>query len=84
MILLPLFAILLSHSTVRAQQAFFPAAIPLAVRSPYLNCWLQSGPAPASAFGSTWPTTFNVSQVCHLCTVYLAGDEILSLPRVRS
>ena len=61
-ILLPLFALLLSHN-VRAQQAFLPSAIPLAVRSPYLNCWLQSGPEPL--FGSTWPTTFNISQVCH-------------------
>ncbi|KAF8497594.1 hypothetical protein F5888DRAFT_301200 [Russula emetica] len=60
MILLPLFALLLSRN-VKAQQPFFPSAIPLAVRSPYLNCWLQSGAAPA--FGSTWPTTFNNSQI---------------------
>jgi len=80
-ILLPLLALLLSHN-VTAQQAFFPSAIPLAVRSPYLNCWLQSGIAPA--FGSTWPTTVDISQVCHPSTVYLAADEILSFPRVRS
>ena len=61
-ILLPLYALLLFHD-VKAQQAFFPSAIPLAVRSPYLNCWLQPGTAPG--FGSTWPTTFNISQVCH-------------------
>lgn len=67
MITLPLFAFLLSHN-VRAQQSFFPPAIPLAVRSPYLNCWLQTGTPPV--FGATWPTSFNVSQVCHPCTVY--------------
>ena len=46
----------------RAQQTFYPVAIPLAVRSPYLNCWL-----PLSN-GSTWdrtlPTTYDLSQVC--------------------
>jgi hypothetical protein len=63
MILLPLFALLLSHN-VRAQD-FFPSAIPLAVRSPYLNCWLQSGSATTPLFGSTWPTNFNNSQVCY-------------------
>src|SRR6267154_5413971 len=44
MFLLPLLALLLSHN-VRAQQPFFPSAIPLAVRSPYLSCWLQPGAA---------------------------------------
>lgn len=36
---------------------FNPPALPLAVRSPYLNTWLQQGPnpAPASAF---WPGTW--------------------------
>jgi hypothetical protein len=46
----------------RAQQTFYPVAIPLAVRSPYLSCWL-----PLSN-GSTWdrtlPTTSDLSQVC--------------------
>ena len=83
MILLPLFALLLSH-TVRAQQYFLPTAIPLAVRSPYLNCWLQT--RSPTVFGSTWPTSFNLSQVCHPCTVYLndkfSAFHVSSDPRV--
>jgi hypothetical protein len=63
MIFLPLLALLLSRN-VTAQVTSVPPAIPLAVRSPYLSCWLQSGNATA-AFGQTWPTTFNRSQVCH-------------------
>ena len=46
----------------QAQQTFYPVAIPLAVRSPYLSCWL-----PLSN-GTTWdrtlPTTYDLSQVC--------------------
>ncbi len=48
---------------VRAQVTFVPPALPLAVRSPYLNCWLQNG--NGALFGQTWPTTFNHNQVCH-------------------
>jgi hypothetical protein len=62
-IFLPLLALLLSRN-VRAQATFVPPAIPLAVRSPYLSCWLQNS-NPATLFGQTWPTTFNHSQVCH-------------------
>jgi hypothetical protein len=60
MILLPLLTLLLS-SNVKAQQTFFPPAVPLAVRSPYLTSWdyLTNG----SVFGQTWPTTFNNSMV---------------------
>ncbi|KAF8491808.1 hypothetical protein F5888DRAFT_1619585 [Russula emetica] len=60
-IFLPLLALLLSRN-VRAQVTFVPFAVPLAVRSPYLNCWLQDG-NPATSFGQTWPTTFNYPQV---------------------
>ena len=58
---------LLLSPTVRAQQTFFPPAIPLAVRSPYLTCWdyLTNG----SVFGQVWPTNFD-SKVCR--PVYLA------------
>ncbi len=63
MILLPLVALLFSND-VRAQQALTPSAYPLAVRSPYLNCWVQYGDPNAPLFGLTWPTTFNRSQVC--------------------
>ncbi|KAH9996263.1 DUF1793-domain-containing protein [Russula vinacea] len=60
MILLPLLTLLFSHN-VKAQQTFFPPAIPLAVRSPYLTSWdsLTNG----SVFGQTWPTTFNNSMI---------------------
>ncbi|KAI9513397.1 hypothetical protein F5148DRAFT_990760 [Russula earlei] len=64
-VLLLLLAILLSPTT-RAQQALFPAAIPLAVRSPYLSCWdhVTNG----TVFGQLWPATYNQSQVVHPLT----------------
>ncbi|KAF8491815.1 hypothetical protein F5888DRAFT_1619594 [Russula emetica] len=37
-------------------------AVPLAVRSPYLNCWLHDN-ENVSTSGQTWPTTFNPSQI---------------------
>ncbi|KAF8480056.1 hypothetical protein DFH94DRAFT_692413 [Russula ochroleuca] len=60
MILLLLLAFLL-YPNAKAQQTFFPPAIPLAVRSPYLTCWdyLTNG----SVFGQIWPTTFNGSMI---------------------
>ncbi|KAF8497612.1 hypothetical protein F5888DRAFT_1923669 [Russula emetica] len=60
-IFLPLLALLLSRN-VRAQVTSIPPTVPLAVRSPYLSCWLQNG-NPATTFGQTWPTTFNHSQI---------------------
>ncbi|KAJ7662636.1 hypothetical protein DFH06DRAFT_1042656 [Mycena polygramma] len=41
----------------RAQQTFFPGAVPLAVRSPTFNCWLdtRNGSNPMT----TWPTFWN-------------------------
>ncbi|KAH9175704.1 hypothetical protein EDB89DRAFT_2066274 [Lactarius sanguifluus] len=39
----------------RAQQTLFPAATPLAVRSPYLNCWNHAN--------TTWPGTFEPYQI---------------------
>jgi len=49
----------------RAQQTPFPSigvTVPLAVRSPYLNCWnpLQN----SSTFGRFWPTNVDVTAVC--------------------
>ncbi|KAH9171795.1 hypothetical protein EDB89DRAFT_1886504 [Lactarius sanguifluus] len=45
----------------RAQQTFFPAAIPLAVRSPYLNCWDHT--TNGTNLGNLWPTTSDPSQI---------------------
>ncbi|KAH9171796.1 hypothetical protein EDB89DRAFT_2096462 [Lactarius sanguifluus] len=45
----------------RAQQTLFPAAIPLAVRSPYLSCWDHT--TNGTNLGSLWPTTSNPSQI---------------------
>jgi len=46
----------------QAQQAFYPVGIPLAVRSPYLSCWLPL--SNGSAWDRTLPTTSDLSQVC--------------------
>ncbi|KAI0278702.1 hypothetical protein BGY98DRAFT_916704, partial [Russula aff. rugulosa BPL654] len=56
MILLLLFALLLSSNVAS------PAATPLAVRSPYLNCWLHFNET-ATSITHTWPTTSNLSQI---------------------
>jgi hypothetical protein len=45
----------------RAQQTLFPAAIPLAVRSPYLSCWDQT--TNGTNLGTLWPTTSNPKQI---------------------
>ncbi|KAJ7779914.1 hypothetical protein B0H16DRAFT_1359620 [Mycena metata] len=42
---------------VQAQQTFFPAAVPLAVRTPTFNCWLQTG--NGSNPMTSWPTFWN-------------------------
>ncbi|KAH9036047.1 hypothetical protein EDB83DRAFT_1770629 [Lactarius deliciosus] len=39
----------------RAQQTLYPAAIPLAVRSPYLSCWMFT--INGTNIGRLWPTT---------------------------
>jgi hypothetical protein len=62
-IVLLLFLSILLSPTIRAQQ--LSPTYPLAVRSPYLNCWLQFNNTFSVGFGHTWPTTFNHSQVCH-------------------
>jgi hypothetical protein len=46
----------------RAQQTFYPVAIPLAVRSPYLSCWLPL--SNGTPWDRTLPTTSDLSQVC--------------------
>ena len=48
--LLPLLASVVTH----AEQTFYPASIPLSVRSPYLNIWLNST-AGAPTIGNSWP-----------------------------
>ncbi|KAJ7884201.1 DUF1793-domain-containing protein [Mycena olivaceomarginata] len=40
-----------------AQQTFFPAAVPLAVRTPTFNCWLNT--SNGSNPMATWPTFWN-------------------------
>ncbi|KAI9433017.1 hypothetical protein H4582DRAFT_2188442 [Lactarius indigo] len=45
----------------KAQQTLFPAAIPLAVRSPYLSCWDHT--TNGTHLGSLWPTTSNPGQI---------------------
>ncbi|KAH9063193.1 hypothetical protein EDB87DRAFT_1558504 [Lactarius vividus] len=45
----------------RAQQTLFPAAIPLAVRSPYLNCWDHT--TNGSTIASRWPKTPTAGQI---------------------
>ncbi|KAH9000742.1 hypothetical protein EDB86DRAFT_3075192 [Lactarius hatsudake] len=45
----------------RAQQTLFPAAIPLAVRSPYLSCWDRT--TNGTNLGNLWPTTSDPSQI---------------------
>ncbi|KAF8497614.1 hypothetical protein F5888DRAFT_1613618 [Russula emetica] len=56
MIFLPLLALLLSCN-VRAQ-GFQVPAVPLAVRSPYLNCWLQNLNS-TTIINQTWPTSLD-------------------------
>lgn len=51
-----LFLTLLFPNT-RAQQTLFPAAIPLAVRSPYLSTWYHI--TNGTVFGQLWPATYN-------------------------
>lgn len=67
--LLLFLSFLLSPNTTRAQlnleQISDSPIIPLAVRSPYLNCWLQYNETSTRSFGHTWPTTSKLSQVCH-------------------
>ena len=64
------------HSpTARAQfgvpQFLYPPTMPLAVRSPYLNCWLQAN-MTAVSFVHTLPTTSNYSQVLPIPYILLA------------
>ena len=56
MMLLLVLALLFSPNA-RAQRTFFPPAIPLAVRSPYLSSWnhITNG----TVFGQSWPGTYN-------------------------
>ncbi|KAF8497617.1 hypothetical protein F5888DRAFT_1613412 [Russula emetica] len=61
-IILVLFLSFLLSPNTRAQELSFTPSFPLAVRSPYLNCWLQFNNTYTAGFG-TWPTTFNHSQV---------------------
>ena len=67
MILLLFLALLFSYSA-RAQRTFFPPAIPLAVRSPYLSSWdhITNG----TVFGQLWPATYNY-QVTRHCRHYM-------------
>ena len=72
LMLLLIVALLLSPHG-RAQQTYFPAAVPLAVRSPYLTCWdyFTNG----STFGEIWPTTYTSNQVCMLYICFYLDPE---------
>ena len=64
----------------RAQQTLFPAAIPLAVRSPYLSCWDQT--INGTTLGTLWPTTSNSKEV--RCLPYtVCGKQILYISGTR-
>ena len=63
MILILILLAIIVFPIVKAQQTILPPAIPLAVRSPYLNCW--NNHSYNAVIGESWPTTFNDSQVCH-------------------
>ena len=68
---------LLSPNTTRAQQYYDSPVIPLAVRSPYLNCWLQYNKTSTATIRQTWPTAANFSQVCR--PNISCGHQILNL-----
>ena len=64
--LLPFVLLALLHEQIQPVQASFSIALPLAVRSPYLSCWLPQGNASANATDQyrLSPTRSNLSQVC--------------------
>jgi len=72
-----LFLVLFLNPAARAQQTLFPGAVPLAVRSPYLNCWepLRN----SSTFGRSWPMIYDISQVCLSQYVLLVESSHLRL-----
>ncbi|KAI0278699.1 hypothetical protein BGY98DRAFT_916673 [Russula aff. rugulosa BPL654] len=59
-LIISLLLLLTLHPSPNVGRNIYPA-VPLAVRSPYLNCWLQNVNSPIA--GQTWPTTINVSQI---------------------
>jgi hypothetical protein len=69
-----LFLLFFLFNRGRAQQTLFPAAIPLAVRSPYLSCWDQT--TNGTALGTLWPTTSNGKQVSCLPFTGMAKNKI--------
>jgi hypothetical protein len=69
-----LFILFFLFSYGRAQQTLFPAAIPLAVRSPYLSCWDQT--TNGTAFGTLWPTIYNGQQVSCLPFTSMAKKNL--------
>ena len=71
-----LFLLFLFSHYGRAQQTLFPAAIPLAVRSPYLSCWDQT--TNGTTLGLSWPTTANAQQVRCSPFTGVANRPILS------
>jgi hypothetical protein len=53
-VILALLSFLLLVPECGAQQPFFPAAVPLAVRSTYFSAWDST--TSGSVYSSTWPT----------------------------
>lgn len=46
--------------SVYGAQTFWPAAIPLAVRTPYLNAWMYTQPSYAASTNN-WPSFWNTN-----------------------
>jgi len=62
----------LVHSQATSSQTFWPAAVPLAVRSPYLNAWMATlnGTAPLNIWPTFW-TSDHVGALVFSCTLCL-------------
>ncbi|KAI0278703.1 hypothetical protein BGY98DRAFT_505082 [Russula aff. rugulosa BPL654] len=80
--LLLFLSFLLSPNTTRAQlnleQISDSPIIPLAVRSPYLNCWLQYNETSSRSFGHTWPKTSKLSQTLGWTVLVRVDDQTYS------
>ncbi|KAJ7596532.1 hypothetical protein C8J56DRAFT_917682 [Mycena floridula] len=59
--MLSIFVVLLTLGLVNAAQTFWPAAIPLAVRSPYFNSWLDT--RSGNAVQNQWPQFWTDSHI---------------------
>ncbi|EPS95242.1 hypothetical protein FOMPIDRAFT_1054402 [Fomitopsis schrenkii] len=58
--------------SVYGAQTFWPAAIPLAVRTPYLNAWMYTQPSYAASTNN-WPSFWNTNNLGWIC--YIRVDK---------